>query len=125
MPALRPPYLALAAVALVVVVVGAVLLASGGQAPGGVGAIGPTPSALALPDATASPTGLGGTTQPTTSSAPPTPSTPSATPTSNAKDRTPVSAAPEDLEGYVWPLRNALITGRMGPREFGAFVIID
>ena len=35
------------------------------------------------------------------------------------------SLDPEELTGYVWPTRHSLITGRMGPRDFGAFVIID
>ena len=122
MPALRTPYLALAAVALVVVLIGATLLVLGNQNPDGVGAVGPTPTPAASTNATAVPTGPDGTAPPTSSAAP---STPPATPPSNAKDPTPVSAAPEDLEGYVWPTRNSLITGRMGPRELGAFVIID
>jgi murein DD-endopeptidase MepM/ murein hydrolase activator NlpD len=35
------------------------------------------------------------------------------------------STAPEQLTGYVWPLRNALITSRFAAREFGGFLRID
>lgn len=37
----------------------------------------------------------------------------------------PGSDPPEELTGYVWPLRNALITSRFGARDFGGFVKID
>jgi murein DD-endopeptidase MepM/ murein hydrolase activator NlpD len=37
----------------------------------------------------------------------------------------PHSAEPEDLTGYVWPLRNAWITSRFAARTFGGFVIIN
>jgi murein DD-endopeptidase MepM/ murein hydrolase activator NlpD len=42
-----------------------------------------------------------------------------------AKDTIAQSAEPEELAGYVWPIRHALITGRMTPRDFGAFLIVD
>jgi murein DD-endopeptidase MepM/ murein hydrolase activator NlpD len=123
MPALRTRYFALAAVALVVVVIGAILLASGGQKPDGVGSIGPTPSATAPANAT---TGPVDSDAPTTETPLPSGSAPpSAPPISNAKDATPVSAEPEDLEGYIWPAQHALITSRFAPRDFGGFVIID
>src|SRR5688572_2198830 len=48
--------------------------------------------------------------------------TPAATP-GVAKQTTSGSVNQEELTGYVWPLRKALITGRMAPREFGAFLI--
>ncbi len=35
------------------------------------------------------------------------------------------SRPPAELTGYVWPLRNALITSRFAARDFGGFVIID
>jgi murein DD-endopeptidase MepM/ murein hydrolase activator NlpD len=121
MPALRTRHLALAAVALVVVVIGAILLASGGQKPDGVGTIGPSPSAIATADAglTAGPVGTDAVPTPTSSAAP------SPTPPAFVKDPTPVSAEPEDLEGYVWPAQHALITSRFAARDFGGFVIID
>jgi murein DD-endopeptidase MepM/ murein hydrolase activator NlpD len=39
----------------------------------------------------------------------------------------PHSDEPEDLTGYVWPARDALITSRFAPREasLGGFVVID
>jgi murein DD-endopeptidase MepM/ murein hydrolase activator NlpD len=37
----------------------------------------------------------------------------------------PRSVEPTELTGYVWPLRNALISSRMAPRDFGGFVIVD
>ena len=125
MPALGRPYLALGAVALVVVVIGAILLAAGGPAPASVGAVGPPASGeprLSTPPPV----------DPGNSGAPPptlvpgeTPAPSPTSPTSAAKDLTPVSVAPDELEGYIWPVRNALITSRMAARDFGGFVIID
>jgi murein DD-endopeptidase MepM/ murein hydrolase activator NlpD len=37
----------------------------------------------------------------------------------------PTSVPPDQLTGYQWPLRNAWITSRFGPRDFGGFVVID
>ena len=37
----------------------------------------------------------------------------------------PRSVTPEELTGYVWPLRNARITSRFAPRDFGTFVLVD
>lgn len=51
--------------------------------------------------------------------------TPGPTPAPTAKTFGPRSAQPEDLTGYVWPLRNAWITSRFAPRDFGGFVIIN
>jgi murein DD-endopeptidase MepM/ murein hydrolase activator NlpD len=42
-----------------------------------------------------------------------------------AKVGPPQSVEPEDLTGYIWPVKKALITSRFAPRDFGGFVIID
>ena len=70
------------------------------------------------PVASPEPTGEGGTV-----AANPTP-TPQPT-TLTGKQPKPKSAEPEDLTGYVWPLRNAWITSRFAPRDLGGFVVID
>jgi len=82
---------------------------------------GPSPisSAATTPDPQASPG------QPP---APSVPSDPGATPAPTplpTKAFGPTSAEPEELTGYVWPLRNALLTSRMAPRDFGGFVVLD
>lgn len=41
------------------------------------------------------------------------------------KQPAPTSAPPEELTGYLWPLHDARITSRFGPRGFGGFVVID
>ncbi|CAN5149471.1 hypothetical protein BH24CHL7_BH24CHL7_00920 [soil metagenome] len=41
------------------------------------------------------------------------------------KEAPPTSLPPEELTGYVWPLRDARITSRFAPRGFGGFVVID
>lgn len=60
-------------------------------------------------------------------SAPPESALPSATPDPLAKELPPRSLDPEELTGYVWPLRDARVTGRFGPRPApeGGFVVID
>src|SRR6266542_393295 len=72
---------------------------------------------------------------PTSSAAPPsggpgTPSprvtpTPAPTPPSTDKVAPRHSVAPERLTGYVWPLHNAWITSKFGPRNFGQFLVVD
>ncbi len=42
-----------------------------------------------------------------------------------AKDTLAESLEPEELTGYIWPVRHALITSRMKARDFGGFVVID
>lgn len=49
---------------------------------------------------------------------------PSAAPETH-KVAPPRSDEPEQLTGYVWPLRNALITSRFAPRDFAGFLRID
>ena len=58
---------------------------------------------------------------------PSTPQPPETAPPANplAKDTIGKSDDPEELTGYVWPVRNALITSRMRARDFGGFVVID
>ena len=60
------------------------------------------------------------------SGAPETPP-PSAAPNPLAKELPPRSVDPEDLTGYVWPVRDARITGRFAPRpaSLGGFIVID
>jgi murein DD-endopeptidase MepM/ murein hydrolase activator NlpD len=63
----------------------------------------------------------GATATPTDTAAPssnPTPSPP-------VKVPPPTSVPPDELTGYEWPLRNAWITSRFAPRDFGGFVVID
>jgi murein DD-endopeptidase MepM/ murein hydrolase activator NlpD len=54
----------------------------------------------------------------------PTPVPSPSTPPSLAKETQPESVPVSELEGYLWPVRNALITSRFAPRE-AAFVVID
>lgn len=107
---------------------GAVALISfGAGGPGGQATQTQTPSGLvAVPSAAPpgspgvvpEPTGEGGTV--------PLNPTPSPQPTpSKDKQIEPKSAEPEELTGYVWPLRNAWITSRFAARDFGGFVVIN
>lgn len=81
------------------------------------------PIALASPTGSAgvsnAPSGPGGTPQPNATP------TPQPTPVPTDKVAPPHSADPQDLTGYVWPLRNAWITSRFAPRDFGPFLVID
>lgn len=102
---------------------GAVALTFFGPGHGGPAATAsPTPPTGAL----ASPTGSAAS----PSAGPGTPGpgvtpTPQPTPPSTDKVGPPRSVDPGDLTGYVWPLRNAYITSRFAPRDFGAFILID
>ncbi|HWH24150.1 MAG TPA: M23 family metallopeptidase [Candidatus Limnocylindria bacterium] len=60
-----------------------------------------------------------------TPTATPAEATPSPTPRPPPKSVRPTSAEPEELTGYVWPLRNAYITSPYGSRKFGTFVVIE
>jgi murein DD-endopeptidase MepM/ murein hydrolase activator NlpD len=51
--------------------------------------------------------------------------TPTPTPLPTDKTFHARSADPNDLTGYVWPLRNALISSRFAPRDIGGFLLID
>jgi murein DD-endopeptidase MepM/ murein hydrolase activator NlpD len=134
MPAPRPPLFALAAIpvlALVAIVV--VLLLAPGSRPTDIAALlsaspDPTPTQGAgserptgSPDE--SPTG-----QPTDRPSGDPEPTPTATPATPGgeppKDGGTGSVAPEDLEGYVWPVRHAFVTSRFQVRQLG-FVVID
>ena len=43
-----------------------------------------------------------------------------------SRTRSPAASDPAELTGYIWPIRNSLITGRDSRRaSFGGFVIID
>jgi murein DD-endopeptidase MepM/ murein hydrolase activator NlpD len=130
MPNLRRPhvYVPLIAAIVLLVLVGASLLVNRPLAggPGGQGGVqggqggsqinpsdvGPTPSlaALATPNPTPAPT--------------PTPE-PTPIPTPIPKVVRDISLEPEELTGYVWPLRYSYVTSRFGQRDFGGFIVID
>jgi len=127
-----PRTTAWAALVLVAIVAfgGAVALTAMGLGRNGPGSVDASatpnrPVGLASPSAPGdSPSGAPPSVAPETPSPDVTPTPgPSATPTTKAFK--PRSADPEDLTGYVWPLRNAWITSRFSPRDFGGFVIID
>jgi murein DD-endopeptidase MepM/ murein hydrolase activator NlpD len=129
MPSRRPLYLVLSVVVLVALAASAVLVFTYKPSDGSAIAILPTP--------TTGPTSIGGDASVGPGESPiqvtpePAPtSTDGSLPTppsgsSLVKDAQPGSKDPAELTGYSWPIRNSLITGRMGPRDFGAFVIID
>jgi murein DD-endopeptidase MepM/ murein hydrolase activator NlpD len=75
----------------------------------------PLPSATPLPS----------TTGPTPTAAHTPAPSPTPEPTPQARLINPPSLEPEQLTGYVWPLRNGWITSRFGPRSFGAMVMIN
>lgn len=84
------------------------------------------PSASPGSGSTASP----GTPQPGATGSPTDPGSPQPDPTPGnplAKQLPPKSSDPTELTGYVWPVRNARITGRFAPRPAsqGGFVVID
>jgi murein DD-endopeptidase MepM/ murein hydrolase activator NlpD len=111
-------------VALVVVAVVAGLGAGmlGDRAPG---ATAPLGGGLAMPPTATGRTSTGSsdsTAPPTHLAAPSTDPTPSPRP---SKFPPPTSVPPDQLTGYEWPLRNAWISSRFAPRDFGAFVVID
>jgi len=119
MPVPRPLYLVVSGVVLAALV-GSALLVWTYRPPSETGTSNaPTPTAAA--------TGTGSApshqpTQPTPTAAPsPTPSPTSAL----VKEVQPQSAEPEDLTGYIWPTRHALITSRFAPRDFGSFLLLD
>lgn len=121
----------------VLVILVAVLATAGGASILITGSDGGQGSSLAAPaSASATPpaklTGEGPTpaAKPTDTPAPemPTPSPtpePTPVPTPTPKVVREISAEPEQLTGYVWPLRNSWITSRFGSRGFGGFVVID
>ena len=124
----RPLYLALSVVVLVALVASAVLVFTYRPSDSGV-VIVPTPT-TELPsiggDATVGP--AESPVQVTPEPAPTSTDGSLVTPTPASpliKDEQAGSKDPAELTGYSWPIRNSLITGRMGPRDFGAFVIID
>lgn len=91
--------------------------ATGSPPPSGL-AVAPTPGGPGVPHQSPEPTGEGGTVPNN-----PTP-TPQATPLTG-KAIEPKSTEPEELTGYVWPLRNAWITSRFAARDFGGFLVIN
>ena len=64
---------------------------------------------------------------PGSSEAPSAQPSPSPAPNPLAKQLPPTSVDPEQLTGYVWPVRNAFLTSRFAPRPAseGGFVMID
>jgi murein DD-endopeptidase MepM/ murein hydrolase activator NlpD len=93
--------------------------------PAGSAAVSPV-EATAPPTQTAQQTD-GSSPAPAAATTPPVAASPSAqpTPSPEVKQPPPTSAPPEELTGYVWPLRDARITSRFGPRDFGGFTVID
>jgi len=87
----------------------------------------PTGNSVAAPPSASTPVGSAASAEPTTAATPvaapsidPTPSPPP-----RVKVPPPTSVPPDQLTGYEWPLRNAWITSRFAPRDFGGFVVID
>jgi len=124
MPLPRPLYLVVSGIVLAALI-GSAYLVWTYRPPGEevAGAPTPTPAATGI----AIGTGLVPSAQPTGSVASPT-SSPTATPSGVsplAKDIQELSAEPEELTGYIWPTRNALITSRFAPRDFGGFLLLD
>jgi murein DD-endopeptidase MepM/ murein hydrolase activator NlpD len=121
-------YLALSVVALVALIGSAALVLN--YRPNGVAADLPTASPRSqMPTSSLGP---GETAAPIPTDAPASeqPATPAPPETISpidplAKDAVQQSLDPEELTGYVWPVRNALITSRMRARDFGGFVVID
>jgi len=119
-------YIALSVAALIALVASAALVFN--YRPGGVADL-PTdaPTAL-LPTASLAPgqtpapipTDASGSDQPGT----PPPQT-AAPGDPLAKDAVAQSDDPEELTGYIWPVRRGLITSKMKARDFGGFVVID
>ncbi|HUR16308.1 MAG TPA: M23 family metallopeptidase [Candidatus Limnocylindrales bacterium] len=131
MPASRPPLFALAAVpvlALVAIVV--VLLLAPGSRPTDIAALlsaspEPTPTLNgSSTDGATTPPGEAPTDPPTGQPTDGPGSTPDASGGIPPKDGGAGSVAPEDLEGYIWPVRNAFVTSRFQQRDLG-FVVID
>lgn len=119
---------ALLLVVSVLSLTGAVALISlGAGGPGGLATQTATPSGLAVIPSAAPPGSPGFSPEPTgeggTVASNPSP-TPQPTPVTG-KQIEPKSAEPDELSGYVWPLRNAWITSRFAPRDFGGFVVIN
>lgn len=118
-----------AAAAVLVVVAALIFLGMGRSAPGTATAsrvpnlapntAGSEPSEPGTPSTEASPS------TPTSTASPGLTPLPTPTPTPTTKTASAPSVEPEELTGYVWPLRNALLTSRMAARDFGGFVVID
>ncbi len=119
----RAVLLALALTALIVAAALTVLGLSSGSR--GVATASPTPGATAGPPSVAP----SATPDPPSSGAPPTVGPPPSPPPSPTPPPTKTigaqSVPPGELTGYAWPLRNALITSRFAPRDFGGFLVID
>lgn len=135
MPASRPPFFALVAVpALALIAIVVVLLLAPGSRPTDIAALlsaspEPTPTLDGQPSGDASrPPDESPTHDPSgrPSDGPgPTPSASPGTPGGDPpKDGGAASADPEDLEGYIWPVRNAFVTSRLQARDLG-FIVID
>jgi murein DD-endopeptidase MepM/ murein hydrolase activator NlpD len=124
MPASRPRNLLIATALLVLA--GVVVVIGVNSIPPAISGVEPTPTAVAGVPGTPGGDGLF-TPTPTDSYAPtgPTP-VPSESPSINK--RPPAhSVEPEQLTGYVWPVRNARVSSRFAPRlaTDGGFVVID
>ena len=126
----RPLYLVVSVAALVVLVASAALVFTYKPSDGSAAVVATaTPSGSAVPGSTDSaPGSTAGPSQAPTDSGPiDSPLfTPLPTPlSSTAKQTGPHSLDPEELTGYIWPVKHALITSRFAPRDFGAFLIVD
>jgi murein DD-endopeptidase MepM/ murein hydrolase activator NlpD len=122
------PGLALVLLLLVAAVAFAGVAALSGNSPASPG---PTDAAaLASAQPPSPPASQPNTAQPAATAAAATPApdsseTPQPTVSPEIKEPPPTSAPPEELTGYVWPLRDARITSRFGPRGFGGFTVVD
>jgi murein DD-endopeptidase MepM/ murein hydrolase activator NlpD len=138
MPAPRPPYVALAAIpVLALVAIFVVLLLAPGSRPTDIAAL---LSAPPEPTPTSARTGGSATDDPTRPSDETPTDRPSGQPSGEpqptptgapvgpggepVKDGGAGTVAPEDLEGYVWPVRHAFVTSRLQVRDLG-FIVID
>ena len=123
MPARAVLYVVVSAVVLAALAVSAILVFS--YRPSGAALVADVPSPSLpvgqMPEA-------GQSDGPSAATLPPVTPAPSRSPASSlAKETLPDSAAPEQLKGYAWPVRNALITSRFEPRPAtdGGFVVVD
>jgi murein DD-endopeptidase MepM/ murein hydrolase activator NlpD len=95
-----------------------------------------TPGAPRATDVAALPSGSSATSGPSTPNGTPATAAPGATnqpseslapPNPLLKDVPSHSVDPKDLTGYIWPVKHAIISGRLAPRpaDEGGFVVID
>lgn len=108
-----------------IALLGAALVVFGPGAPRPGGPVATPPGTTLAPGATGQPSGAPATTGPDGNPITPDPGQPAVPTPQPGKAVGSTSVPPEELTGYIWPLRNALITSRFAPRDFGGFVVID